>query len=236
MPMRIAVVDDDDSVIDFVCGALTKAGHGCSGFRTGGALMAALRRETFDLILLDWNLPDSSGLDLLGSIRASPSGAMGVIMITSRSDQDDIAAALRAGADDYVVKPEKAQVIVARAEAVHRRSSPPVAQGRLVRFGDHVFDRLTETASIDGEGVPLSAKEFQLALVFFENMHRAMSRGYLLETVWHSVSDLPTRTLDMHVSRIRAKLRLTPDNGYRIVSISGYGYRMERFGTGGAGG
>ena len=232
--MRVAVVDDDDDVIAFVSTALTRAGHVCAAFRTGGAMLAALRRETFDLIMLDWNLPDGPGIALLASIRAA-AGAIGVIMITSRSDSGDITAALTAGADDYVIKPEDAQVIVARAEAVHRRAAPHVAQDRLAAFGDHVFDRLTETVSVAGEAVALSAKEFQLALVFFENLHRAMSRGYLLETVWHSVSDLPTRTLDMHVSRIRAKLRLTPDYGYRIVSISGYGYRMERFGAGEAG-
>ena len=228
------MVDDDDDVIDFVSTALTRAGHRCVGFRTGGTMLAALRRETFDLIMLDWNLPDGAGIAFLASIRAAD-GSIGVIMITSRSDPGDIAAALTAGADDYVIKPGDAQVIVARAEAVRRRASAHIAQDRLAAFGDHVFDRLTETASVAGEPVALSAKEFQLALVFFENLHRAMSRGYLLETVWHSVSDLPTRTLDMHVSRIRAKLRLTPDNGYRIVSISGYGYRMERFGAGEAG-
>lgn len=232
--MRVAVVDDDDDVIDFVSTALTRAGHRCAGFRTGGAMLAALRRETFDLIMLDWNLPDGAGIAFLASIRAA-NESIGVIMITSRSDPNDIAAALTAGADDYVIKPESAQVILARAEAVHRRASTHVAQGRLAAFGDHVFDRLTETVSVAGEVVATSAKEFQLALTFFENLHRAMSRGYLLETVWHSVSDLPTRTLDMHVSRIRAKLRLNPDNGYRIVSISGYGYRMERFGAGEAG-
>lgn len=236
--MRIAVVDDDESVIDFVCAVLTQAGHSCIDFRTGASLLAALRRETFDLILLDWNLPDSSGIDLLRTIRASlegsGAGSIGIIMLTSRSDKDDIASALHAGADDYVVKPESAQVIAARVEAVLRRAGNAPVRERFVRFGAYAFDRLTGTVTIGDEEVSLSAKEFQLALVFFENTHRALSRGYLLETVWQSVSDLPTRTLDMHLSRIRAKLRLVPENGYRILTISGYGYRMESFGSGGA--
>lgn len=233
--MRIAVVDDDDEVIDFACAALTWAGHGCAGFRDGASALAALRRETFDLVLLDWNLPDSAGIDLLRSIRTIAASAIGIIMITSRSDKDDVAAALHAGADDYVIKPESAQVIVARVEAVLRRAVPQALQDATVRFGSYTFDRRTERAWIGDEEVTLSAKDFRLALTFFENLHRAMSRGYLLETVWHSVADLPTRTLDVHVSRIRAKLRLTPDNGFRIVSISGYGYRMERFGEGAGG-
>ena len=229
--MRIAVVDDDESVIDFVCAPLGVAGHGCSGFRTGAALLAALRRETFDLILLDWNLPDSSGMELLRSIREAVSRSTAIIMLTSRSDKDDVAAALHAGADDYVVKPESAAVIVARVEAVLRRAMPMAAQQRLLQFGTYIFDRLTEHVRVGEEEVSLSAKEFQLALMLFENMHRALSRSYLLETIWQSSGDLPTRTLDMHVSRIHTKLNLTPENGYRIVAISGYGYRMERFGA-----
>lgn len=233
--MRIAVVDDDESVLEFVCKVLRERGYGCAGYRSGAGLLASLRRETFDLILLDWNLLDASGMDLLLTIRGTVSGTIGIIMLTSRSDKDDIAAALLAGADDYVVKPESAQVIAARVDAVLRRALPAMTPDRIARFGIYSFDRLTESVGIGGEEVALSAKEFHLALLFFENMHRAMSRGYLLETVWQSVSDLPTRTLDMHVSRVRAKLRLTPENGFRIVAISGYGYRMERFGAEGAG-
>jgi DNA-binding response OmpR family regulator len=229
--MRIAVVDDEDSVLDFVSGALEDRGHTCIRFRSGRQLLADLRRETFDLILLDWILLDSSGMELLQTIRATISRTVGIIMLTSRSDKDDIASALRAGADDYVVKPESAHVIAARVDAVLRRATAPAEPDRTTRFGSYTFDRLTERVRIGEEEVPLSAKEFQLALLFFEHMHRAMSRGYLLENVWQSVSDLPTRTLDMHVSRIRSKLKLTPDNGFRIVAISGYGYRMERFGA-----
>lgn len=229
--MRIAVVDDDEGIIEFAATALTAAGHSSSGYRTGAALLAALRRQTFDLILLDWNLPDSSGMELLKSIRDAVSRATAIIMLTSRADKDDVAAALHAGADDYVVKPETASVIVARIEAVLRRAMPTAVQERVLHFGPYAFDRLTERVKVRDEDVALSAKEFQLALTLFENMHRALSRSYLLETIWQSAADLSTRTLDMHVSRIRTKLKLTPENGYRIVAISGYGYRMERFGA-----
>ncbi|UIJ46646.1 response regulator transcription factor [Sphingomonas cannabina] len=229
--MRIAIVDDDESLIEFVRAPLAAAGHNCSIYRTGAALLAALRQNTFDLIVLDWNLPDAAGIALLRSIREAVSRATAIIMLTSRADKDDITAALHAGADDYVVKPESAAVIVARVEAVLRRAVPGAAQQRTVSFGRYVFDRLTERVRIGAEEVALSAKEFQLALTLFENVHRALSRSYLLETIWQSSGDLPTRTLDMHVSRVRTKLQLTPDNGYRVVAITGYGYRMERFGA-----
>jgi DNA-binding response OmpR family regulator len=230
--VRIAIVDDDEAMIEFASAPLEAAGHNCSSFRTGAALLAALRRQTFDLILLDWNLPDSSGIELLRAIREAVARETAIIMLTSRSDKDDITTALHAGADDYVVKPESASVIAARVEAVLRRAMPTVSQKRVLNFGGYAFDRLTERVRVRDEEIALSAKEFQLALTLFENMHRALSRSYLLETIWQSSGDLPTRTLDMHVSRIRTKLQLTAENGYRIVAISGYGYRMERFGAG----
>lgn len=226
--MRILLVDDDSEVISHIREIVTRRGHSCVALRTGAGLLAELRRETFDLLLLDWNLPDISGLDVLQSIRAMPLG-IGIIMLTSRSGEEDIVRALQAGADDYIVKPESEPIIVARIEAALRRAVPGQAPERLVTFGAYAFDRLTETVRIGEETVPLSAKEFALALLFFENAHRAMSRGYILEALWHSVADLPTRTLDMHVSRVRTKLRLRPENGYRIVALSGYGYRMEYF-------
>jgi len=226
--MRILVVDDDVEIVSYIREIVTRRGHSCVALRTGASLLAELRRETFDLLLLDWNLPDISGLDLLQAIRAMPM-TIGIVMLTNRSGEEDVARALHAGADDYIIKPESEQIIVARIEAALRRTVPTQAPARLAPFGAYEFDRLTETVRIDGEPVTLSAKEFALALLFFENAHRAMSRGYILEVLWHSVADLPTRTLDMHVSRVRTKLRLRPENGYRIVALSGYGYRMERF-------
>lgn len=229
--MRLAIVDDDEDLLDFVRDALERAGHHCTGFSNGTSLLAALRRETFDLLMLDWSLPDIVGIDLLRRIRAGDAAPAGIIMLTNRSDKDGIAEALHAGADDYIVKPESAVVIVARVEAVRRRSAPSSDGDRFVRFGDYEFDRLTQAIRVGDELVALSSKEFALALLFFENVHRPMSRGYILETLWQSAADLPTRTLDMHVSKLRTKLRLRPENGYRIAAISGYGYRMEQFPT-----
>lgn len=229
--MRLAIVDDDEDLIDFVREALGGTGYKCVGFRDATGLLAALRRETFDLLLLDWGLPDTSGFDLLQRIRASDTRPSGIIMITNRADKESIAEALRAGADDYIIKPESAAVIVARIEAVLRRATTQHDTDRFLRFGGYEFDRLTQTTRIGDEPVALSSKEFALALLFFDNIHRPMSRGYILETLWHSASDLPTRTLDMHVSKLRTKLRLRPESGYRIIAISGYGYRMEQFPT-----
>lgn len=192
--------------------------------------MNALQRDTFDLAIIDWMMPGTDGLEIVKWARAILSPCPPIIILTSRADNEDIAQALNSGADDYIVKPSDAKVILARVEAVLRRSAPPSEpQARTENFGPYQFDRATQRVILNGEEVTLTSREFALALLFFRSPNRAFSRAYILETLWHSVPDLPTRTLDMHISRIRSKLRLGPDNGYRLQTIFGHGYRLELF-------
>lgn len=227
--MRIAIVDDDEGSIDFVSRVLTQQGHSCVTFQRSRDVPLALQRDTYDLMILDWNMPDLSGMDIVAWARANLAVCPPVIMLTSRADKDDVAAALNAGADDFIVKPESANVIAARVEAVLRRTSAQPVDSRIETYGPYVFDRLDETVSLNGEPVVLTSKEFALARLFFANLHKPLSRRYLMETVWKSVAELSTRTLDMHVSRIRAKLQLRSDNGFRLQTVFGYGYRLESF-------
>jgi DNA-binding response OmpR family regulator len=115
----------------------------------------------------------------------------------------------------------------ARAEALLRRAYPPAASCEPETWGRYTLDPQAQTVGIDGETVVLTAKEFQLALTLFRNLSRALSRGYLLEAVWDKNPDLPTRTLDAHVSRVRLKLGLRPENGFRLSTVYSYGYRLE---------
>jgi DNA-binding response OmpR family regulator len=112
---------------------------------------------------------------------------------------------------------------------VLRRSNSPASEARFEDYGAYRFDKLREAVLFNEEEVKLTAKEFALARLFFQNQHRALSRAYILEMLWNSVADLPTRTLDMHISRIRSKLHLRPESGYRLLPIFGYGYRLESF-------
>lgn len=228
--MRIAVVDDDETSLEFVARVLEQQGHLCVTFQRSRDMPLALQRDTFDLLILDWNMPDLSGMEIIAWTQANLSPPPPIIMLTSRSDKDDIAAALNAGADDFIVKPESAIVIAARVEAVGRRAGGPAqVDERLETYGAYVFDRLDETVTLNGEPIAVTSKEFALARLFFANPHKPLSRRYLMETVWKSVAELSTRTLDMHVSRIRAKLQLRSDNGYRLQTVFGYGYRLETF-------
>ncbi len=225
--MRIGIVDDDDTMLHYVARLLNAEGYRCEAFRRGRDLVSLLGRETFDLLILDWNMPDMSGMDILEWTQQHIQPCPQVIMLTSRSDKDDVAAALHAGADDYIVKPESAVVISARVRAVLRRARPRSEAGRFDRFGAYVFDRQDETVTLGDSQIVLTAKEFALAHLFFLNLHKPLSRRYLMEAVWKSVAELTTRTLDMHVSRIRAKLQLRSDNGYRLQTVFNYGYRLE---------
>lgn len=227
--MRVAVLEDEAAQAELVVRTLSDVGHSCVPFATGPALMAKLRQETFDLLILDWNVPGGiSGLDVATWARAHLSPPPPILMVTARSDAADIVAGLNAGADDFLVKPIDPSVLLARVHAVLRRAYPPELESRPETFGDVTFEPLHRTVTIGGLEVQLTAKEYDLALVFFRNMYRALGRSYLLETVWGRNPDLATRTLDAHVSKIRAKLGLRPDRGFKLAPVYSYGYRLER--------
>lgn len=227
--MRVAVLEDDPPSRAHLEGIVAAAGHSCHSFATSRALKTSLRQDSYDLLLLDWNVPDFSGVELLGWARANLDPCPPVIMVTSRTDDADIVEALEAGADDYIVKPFEPRVLGARMAALLRRTYAAVGvppSGTEDHCGA-TFDHATSTVRLRGKEVVLTAKEFRLALTLFRNCHRAMSRTHLLEAVWGRNPDLPTRTLDVHVSRIRGRLGLRPDQGYRLTPVHSFGYRLE---------
>jgi DNA-binding response OmpR family regulator len=226
--MQIAILDDDDAHNDLVASVLSEAGFGCTTFTRPATLLAELRRQTFDLLVLDWTMPGLTGVEVIEKLRSVVSRPLPVLMVTSRSSEGEIVTGLTAGADDYVVKPLSPPVLLARVQALMRRTYPAsAAAGGHEDFGAFSFDPATESVSRDGRVEPLTTKEFQLAMVFFRNLSRPLSRDYLLRHVWGRRPDLETRTLDAHVSRLRSKLNLRPANGFRLVTVYGFGYRLE---------
>jgi len=208
--------------------ALQGDGHGSHVFRTGTALVTALKRDTFDLLVLDWNLPDMSGIDVLGWVREHLASIPPILFVTSRGDEIDIVRALNLGADDYVVKPIRVAELQARVGALLRRSFPAQADD-VQTFGDIRFDLARQIVIVRDDEVVVTLKEFSLALLLFQNLDRPLSRAYLLDKIWGISPDLQTRTLDAHVSRIRSKLGLRPESGYRLSPVYSYGYRLEKF-------
>lgn len=225
--MRCAVLDDDKAQTELVVKLLADVGYHCEVFHQGRTLINRLRQDTFDLLVIDWNMPGMSGIEVLKSVRQGQHASLPVLMITSRSDDEDVVEGLAAGADDYIVKPLHPQIFIARVDAALRRAMLNRPAKRSATFGSYVFDVPTETVMIAGAPVKLTAKEFALALTLFENLSRPMSRSYLLDSIWGQSPEAETRTLDAHVSRIRSKLNLRAENGFRVTPVYSYGYRLE---------
>lgn len=226
--MKVAVLDDDKAVLETVAALLRDAGFACVAFDGGRQLVRALHRETFDLFIIDWNLPDLSGLNVLEWIRNQIGAQPPVLLLTNRVSEEDMVAGLRAGADDFVTKPYQPAVLLARVEALARRSTMNLSR-TTESYGGFEFELTSKTLRHSGEVVHLTPKEFNLALLLFRNLNRAVSRAYIFETIWGMDPDLSTRTLDIHISKIRSKLGLRPETGYRLTPVYGYGYRLEEF-------
>ena len=227
--MRIAILEDDSASADQMSHALRAAGHSCQQFGTGAAFVTALKRDTFDMLVLDWTLPDMPLIDVLGWARDHLESVPPVLFVTTRDGEADIVRAFDLAADDYVLKPVRVEELQARVGALLQRGSPGPG-GDVQQFGEVRFDAGRQVVLMGEEEVVVTNKEFSLALLLFQNLDRPLSRAYLLDRIWGVSPDLQTRTLDAHVSRIRSKLRLRPEAGYRLAPVYSYGYRLEKFG------
>ncbi len=225
--MRIAVLEDDDAQRDWMNSFLMALGHVCHPYATAQGLMRDLRRESFDLVVMDWNLPQLSGLEVVRWMRTNLSSRMPVLFVTSHLDEADLVEALKSGADDYMCKPVRVPELMARLHALLRRAYPQQASETLV-VGEYAFDQNAKTLSVRGSPVDLKHREYELAYLLFSRMGELLSRKYLQESVWGSQADAISRTLDTHVSRLRGKLALRPENGFRLSSVYSLGYRLEQ--------
>ncbi len=225
--MRIAILEDDPDQLTLIKRWVGEDGHDVHAFTDGRETMKQAGRESFDLFILDWQVPDVSGADVLKWLRANVSKSVPVLFVTVRDSEQDIVFALEQGADDYMVKPVRRQELIARLRALLRRAYPREEQKQL-SFPPFEIDIQRGEVRKDGAKVDLTPKEFELTVTLFRNLGRLMSRGHLQETVWGRSGDLATRTVDTHVSQVRKKLDLRPESGYRVVPIYNYGYRLER--------
>ena len=228
MTHSFAIVEDDPDQRDRLTAILTEKGERCTAFADGLAFLKGLHRDTFDLACFDWNMPGIAGIDLVARVRAGAQApGLPIIMVTSRDAADDIVAGLAAGADDYVPKPVVGGILRARVAALLRRTAP-VPDQNLEVFGDVTLDSARYVVVSHGQDCLLTAKEFTLAQLLFRNLHRPLSRTYLMEEVWGRGANISSRTLDTHIYRLKTKLGLTPDRGFHLGPVYGYGYRLER--------
>jgi two-component system phosphate regulon response regulator PhoB len=224
---RILVVDDERDITALVAYHLAKAGYRVTTAGSGPAALEAVEREPPDLVVLDLMLPGRSGYDVLEELRRrEDTRDVGVILLTARREEADRLRGLATGADDYLTKPFSPEELVLRVGAVLRRMRAPAASGggAVLKVGPIAIDRGAHTVFIGRKPVELTRIEFRLLLVLAERRGRVQSRAQLLESVWEAQADIQTRTVDMHVQRLRAKLGAAGD---LIETVRGFGYRLR---------
>lgn len=230
--MRIAILEDDPDQSDLIRLWFEDADHSVFVFASGGEFLRGVRWESFDLYLLDWLLPDVSGIDVLCTLRRERHDTTPVLVITVKNEERDIVLALESGADDYLAKPVRRGELIARAQAICRRRGVGRPEFDVSGTQPFVMNVEQKQASLRGEKISLTDREFDLAIFFFRNAGRPISRAHLLETIW-GIENLAvsTRTIDTHISRLRKKMRLNDENGWTLSSIYQYGYRLEQTGA-----
>ncbi len=229
--MRIDLLEDDPDQAAVIEHWLVEDGHEVRWFKASGELTRALHREVPDVLLLDWVLPESSGIDVLTWVRQSFLGQIPIVFLTAQDSEDHVVRALQAGADDYLVKPARRRELLARIQALGRRSGVISPGTPLANIEPYEIDPGRRTVAINGETVELTSKEFDLAVYFFSKVGHLVTRAALLEKVWGRSRIVTTRTVDAHVSRIRKKLQIDESHGWRLISIYQHGYRLERLKT-----
>lgn len=223
---RILVVDDEPEIVALVAYHLGKAGYRLATASTGQDALEAARRERYSLIVLDLMLPGMSGFDVLEALRSDDATRdVAVLMLTARREEPDRIRGLSLGADDYLTKPFSPAELVLRVGAILRRAgTAPTTSVDTVVIGPMRIDRAAMTVVVDDQPVELTPTEFKLLLTLAERRGRVQGRGHLLETVWEAAPDIQTRTVDMHIQRLRTKLGAAGD---LIETVRGFGYRLR---------
>lgn len=227
---RILVVDDEPDIIALVAYHLARAGYRVSTASTGTEALQAAREEHPALIVLDLMLPELSGFQVLERVRADEALTdVPVLMLTARREEPDRVQGLSLGADDYLVKPFSPQELVLRVRNILRRTRTKTREKRnVVDVGALTIDKDAHTVALNGHPLELTATEYKLLLTLADRRGRVQSRAQLLESVWESAPDIQTRTVDMHVQRLRSKLGSAGD---LIETVRGFGYRLKRTAT-----
>lgn len=229
--MKIAVLEQDRPQADLICQVLSASGHNCQSFDSARDLLAQLRKDSADMLVMDWNVPDMDGAEVLRRAKEKLASHAPTMFLVGNNAEDDIIAGVNAGADDYLIKPLRRGELVSRVSALLRRAYPSQNSAEQLQFGPYTFETRPGRLLKDGAVIDVTQKEFSLALLFFRNIGRPLSRAYIHESVWVRDNDVPSRTMDTHVSRVRNKLHLRPENGFRLVPVYSYGYRLEKLGA-----
>ena len=222
MAERILMIDDDNRLAGMVSDYLGGAGFRVTVAGTGRDGEALLKRETFDAVILDLMLPDADGLDLCRRLRASSD--VPILMLTARGEPMDKVVGLEIGADDYLAKPFEPRELQARLRAILRRKGSGTSKSETLRFGRLEIDKGARVVRVDGEERPITSYQFAILLVLAERAGRVLSRDALMDLLKGEKLEAFDRSVDVHISRIRAAIEDDPKKPRRILTLRGTGY------------
>ena len=224
---RVLIVEDEPDLADPLAYLLRREGYEVEIAEDGPAALTAFRDRGADIVLLDLMLPGMSGTEVCRQIRIG--SRVPIIMLTAKDSEVDIVVGLELGADDYVTKPYSARELLARMRAVLRRLAQVEAdlEDHVLDGGRVVLDIDRHTVAVDGREISMPLKEFELLEVLMRNAGRVLTRGQLIDRVWGSDYVGDTKTLDVHVKRLRAKLEPDPANPTYLLTVRGLGYKLE---------
>lgn len=223
---RVALLEDSPEEAQAAIELLTHNGHRVMHQKNGRVFFEMLQRDSFDILILDWSVPELSGYEVLRRVRDNLRSNVPAVMLTARGSEFEVVQALNGGADDYLVKPWRPFELLARLQVQLRSGrSQPAAPGEDEIEGWH-FSAADQTVRRGTEEFRLPLKEFEVARMLFRHLGRPLSREHLNETLW--ARQAASRTIDTHVSRVRSRLGLTIDRGFQLQAIYGFGYRLDR--------
>lgn len=227
--IKIIHVEDDEVQRSLVKKWLEARNIECQSYDSKQAFLKA-DTQGVACFILDWELPDGTGIEILTELRKNGDNRP-VLFATLRDDEDDIVSALEAGADDYIVKPIRQNEFTARINVILRRLGQSVStksENEMPDISPFEIDIINETIHLHGELIPLTYKEYQLALFFFTHVGELVSRDTIMKHIWQQSNDLNTRTIDTHISRVRQKLKFGEESGWKLFSIYLHGYRLRK--------
>jgi DNA-binding response OmpR family regulator len=227
--LRIALLEDDPDQVGIFTLWLQHGEHSVRSFGTAGDFLRAVRRDSFDLYMLDWMLPDQSGIEVLHKLREGMQDFTPVLIATAKDRERNVVEALEAGADDYLVKPLRQHEMLARVTALARRANGGRPDDESVEAEPYLLSARDKRVELNGSDIALTSREFDLTAFFFRNAGRVVSRSHILEAIWGiDNAGVSTRTVDTHISRLRKKLQLNETNGWKLSAIYQHGYRLEK--------